>query len=143
MKFQPQTDEEIKLSMCAPAGTYDFEVMDAKDGFSKKGNPMTTVTLKVFVGTKERTIKDYLLEAMAFKLKHFLATIGMAAAYDAGDLDVSTLIGKCGKVTLGIEEQVGYSPKNVVEDYLAPGKEAPAPKAAKPVVTSGSDEPPF
>lgn len=138
------TDEQIALSNCMPVGTYDFEVVGAEDKPSKKGNPMTVVVLKVFVGDKQRTIKDYLLEVFPKKLKHFAYGIGMSAAYDSGYLEPTELIGKCGKVVIGIEDQPGYGPKNVVEDYVVAGKEPPKPKS-KPAVltTSGNDEPPF
>lgn len=144
MKFQPQSDEEIKRAMCAPPGTYDFEVVSAEDKISSKGNPMMVVTIKVFVGGGERTIKDYLMEKMAFKLKHFAHAIGMAKAYDDGGLDPNTLSGCAGKVIIEVQEQDGYGPKNVVDDYVVPGKELAPPKAAVAKFDSTEfEQPPF
>lgn len=154
MKFQPKTDDEIKRAMCAAPGTYDFEVANAVDGFSKVkedgsgGNPMTTLTLRVFVGQSERTVKDFLMEKLQFKLKHFMYSVGFGAEYEAGGLDAALLIGRAGKLVLAIQEQEGYGPKNVVKDYVSGVKgETEQPKAPitapRAAVTSGSEEPPF
>lgn len=145
MKFTPKTDREIQLAMCADPGEYDFEVVGAEDGVSKSsGNPMTTITLKVFVGQSEKSIKDYLMEKLQYKLKHFMYAVGLGAEYEAGGLDAHALIGRSGKLVLGIQQQEGYGPKNTVKDYVVPGKESAAPKAQKAAVASSThDEPPF
>jgi hypothetical protein len=143
LKFQPKTDEEIKRAGLVDPGTYDFEVMGAEDKTSKKGNPMTVVILKVFVGERTREMKDYLLEVFPKKLKHFAYGIGMAKGYDDGYLDPRELVGKCGKVVVGVEDDPQYGTKNVIEDYVVPGKEAPAPKKAALPPQPTVDEPPF
>lgn len=144
MRFQPKTDDEIKLAMCAEPGEYDFEVIAAEDGVSKSsGNPMTTISLKVFVGQGTRTIKDYLMEKLQFKLKHFMYAVGLAAEYEDGAFDAHALIGRTGKLMLGVQTQEGYGPKNTVKDYIVPGKE---PVAAKPKAIAAKvddQEPPF
>ena len=148
MKISPKTDQQIVQENLWPEGEYDFEVAAAEETTSKKGNPMIKVTLVCFDADRKRTITDYLLESMAFKLKHFLYTIGMGAGYESGEFTADQMVGRAGKVILKHEQQEGFMPKNVVKDYISPteadvAKPKPIGGGKSFVAVAGNDEPPF
>lgn len=144
VKITPKTDSQIAEENLWPAGDYDFEVTKAVEKVSKSGNPMIQVDLMCYNGEKRRAVTDYIMEKMAFKLKHFLYGIGMTAAYEAGEFSAEQFQGRAGKVTLRQEQQEGYLPKMVVKDYVVPkeGEAKPAPKRT-PVATEQDDSVPF
>lgn len=135
MKFTSKTEDQIMRESLLEAGDYDFEVIEAKDTVSKKsGKEMIALNLKVFRPDGGFVyVRDYLLEAMAFKLIHFCRTAGLGDAYKNGELTADACNGRAGKVRLIIEEQPGYSPRNAVKDYVAPKDGEAAPTAAAPV----------
>ena len=120
MKFQPKTEAEIAESNLWPAGEYDFGVIDATEKVSKSGNPMVEVGLAVYNEEgQQRRVTDYLMEAMAFKLRHFCEAVGLLHEYEAGMLDPDALVGKTGRVVLKQDPaRDGYNPKNSVKDYV-------------------------
>lgn len=126
MKFAPKSEEELAAELVLPAGTYDFEVVDAEEKLSKGGNEMIVVELKVFNRDGGfRKVTDYLLEKLAFKLRHFCCTTGLIQAYNAGSLSANKCIGRGGKVIIQIEPErksedgsKTYPSKNSVKDYL-------------------------
>ena len=123
MRFTPKSKEELEFENLLPKGEYDFEVVKAEDAVSKKGNEMIKLNLKVFNGDGFQFVTDYLMEAMAFKLRHFFETVGMIASYEAGTVDAADLVGCAGKVRIDIEPASGdYASKNVVKDYVSKAK---------------------
>jgi hypothetical protein len=103
--------------------------------------------MTVFSERGDRKIKDWLMEKMAWKLKHFAAAVGLAEAYESGALDAQALVGRSGKLKLKKGKANGdFAPRNEVKDYCAPSDAAtpkPAANAApKPAAVAG-DEPPF
>jgi hypothetical protein len=150
MQFKPKTDQELADEAMLPEGIYDFTIEKANDTVSKTtGNPMIVVDLTIFSERGERRIKDYLMEKMAWKLKHFAFAIGMGAAYEKGDLDAQAFIGRSGKVKLRKGQANGdFQARNEVKDYIVPDSETmQAPAAANAVrpaaPAAGTDEPPF
>ena len=147
------TEEEAKRGKLREPGTYPFNVATAEDTQSRAGNDMIKVKLEVFdKDGGSFFIYDYLLEAMAFKLRHFAKGTGLLAEYEAGELNAGMMVGKSGGVTLEIEDAQGdYPAKNVVRDYqvpvepqgVKPGHEVV--KAAKPAPAKAPSEndPPF
>lgn len=134
MKFTPMTKEEIELANLLAPGVYPFEILIATDEISKTGNEMIKLKLNVFGEDREAHVFDYLLEKMAFKLRHFAEATDMLADYEAGDLDALRCIGKLGYCKLAIDQGNGEFPaKNVVKDYLK--HEVPL---TKPAATSGA-----
>ncbi len=118
MKFQPKSEDDLKRESLLAPGTYDFEIIEAKDAVSKKGNDMIALKMRVFSSDQgERTVRDWLMPSMGFKLKHFADTTGLTAAYDAGTLDAENCQGRSGKVILAIEDSEQYGPQNKVKDY--------------------------
>lgn len=130
MRITPKTEEQIeKESKFAvwPAGKYNFEVATAVEGKSKNGADMITLTLNVFNDAGESIIvKDYLLEAMAFKLRHACDACGIIEHYENGNFVSFDFEGKRGELELKIEKgqpkQDGsgdlYADKNSVKDYV-------------------------
>lgn len=144
LAFKPKTESE--LSTVAPAGQYEFQVLEAEDRESKSGNPMIYLKLGVFNGDAMRWhISDYLVTAMEAKLRHFADTAGLLARYESGQLAAQDCVGRAGRVKLGIEQDKDgkYPDKNVVKDYvLRPAKPLPGPVAADaPYPNEPSDTP--
>jgi|ERR1044071_770516 hypothetical protein len=142
MKFQPKTEEELQHMGLIDAGVYPFQVMEAVDKKSKSGNDMIEIKIKIWDSEgRERQCFDYLLESMAFKLRHFCETTGLIDKYNLGQIQSSDCIGKSGNVELIIQQgkqkpEGGYYPdKNSVKDYIKSGK--------KEVENSFSDDIPF
>lgn len=146
LAFKPKTEKE--LSTIAPAGQYEFQVLEAEDRESKSGNPMIYLKLGVFNGDAMRWhISDYLVTAMEAKLRHFADTTGLLARYESGQLAAQDCVGRAGRVKLGIEQDKDgkYPDKNVVKDYvLRPAKPLPgAVAAATPAAAEPPDDVPF
>lgn len=149
MKITPKTDEQIARENCMSVGDYDFEVTSAEDKYSKNGNPMIVLGLNVFGNDgRPHQMKAYLMEKMAFQLRHFCYAVGLGAMYETGTLTAPECVGRTGRVSLRVEETPGYLPKNAVRDFVViDPNAAPAPNAAPspsvPAAVAGSDEPPF
>lgn len=141
MKFQPKTEEELEAEMIVPDGEYDFTVMEAEERQSKKGNSMIQVKLNVFTEQGDLHLYDYLLEAMAFKLRHFCSSIGVLADYNLGTLEVSDIVGRSGKVKLTSKKEEGYPLKNVVKDYVKKENGEPPPVGSSPPNPKDDDLP--
>ena len=155
MQFQSKTEKQIQEESLIPAGEYDFTVREAVEKKSKAGNDMIQVDMDIFVDGKERPLKDYLMESMAFKLRHFCFSIGLGCKYEAGTLSAVDCQGKSGKVKIIQKANGDYGLQNSVKDYVvfeAGSEPAPAPvaRAQKSVVADastcgagGNGEPPF
>lgn len=119
MKFTPKTEEQVKSGRMLTPGECDFEVRDAKDEISKKGNAMIHLVLDVWDSEGEQAIvHDYLIEAMPHKVRHFCYGVGLGHAYESGDLSAGICIGKGGRCKLTIKEDQQYGPKNNIADYV-------------------------
>lgn len=148
MKFAPKTEQQVQEEGLLHPGIYDFEVSSAEDTHSNKGNEMVVVKLSVIdADGQERKITDYLLEAMAFKLRHFAYATGLGPKYEIGTLTSDDMKGRTGQCKLRIKPADGeYRSKNEVSDYVvangesAPIKQAGDPRGAAPDL---DDEIPF
>lgn len=150
MKFKPLSDKEIAEMNLWPEGVYGFEILAATDEVSKSGNEMIKVKLAVFNNEGRQTVLfDYLLESMAFKLKHIAKVTGNLEKYDAGVLLAGDLVGKTGNLKLKIQkDKTGqYPDKNVVADYVvsetAIDPQAPLPAGKSNGADIESDSIPF
>lgn len=159
MQFKPMSASDIAKQALIAEGTYDFEVVGAEDKISSKGNPMIVAKLKLYLPSgHERLLKDYLMEAMAFKLRHFCYATGLGDKYESGEFTAGDCVGRAGKVRIVQREARGdFGPQNEVKDYIVSEtvQEKPAPNASpqqvKPAHRSMSDvnggmdpnEPPF
>ena len=158
MKFQPKTEDQLAEESLLPEGVYPFDIINAVDTFSKAGNEMLKIKLMVY-GNDGQTphLYDYLLEKIAFKLRHFAETTGLLKEYERGELNAAMCSGKCGFCKLAIEPAGDYPAKNIVKDYVvqeanhpsasnAPKRATPPPKASKAPGTAGAafdDDIPF
>jgi len=126
MKFDPKTEDELARESLLPDGIYPFEVLLAADEFSKAGNEMIKLKLNVFGPDGEQVhVYDYLLEKLAYKLRHFADTTGLLGDYERGELTAFSCMGKTGYAKIVLEAaNGGYSAKNVVKDYVARDKVA-------------------
>jgi hypothetical protein len=121
MRITPKSEEEIANSLLLPEAVYDFEVQSAIEKPSKNGNDMIEVKLNIYSeGERVAVITDYLLEAMAFKLRHFCDTTGTLADYNDGNLQADKMVGLSGKVLITIKKDSAgkYPDKNNVKDYI-------------------------
>lgn len=125
MRFTPLTEQEIYTSLLLPEGSYNFEVITAKEKISKSGREMIELQLKLWgIDGKEHVIFDYLLEAMKFKLIHFCEATGLKEKYGNGNLNATDCEYKTGKVEIIIQsgqtkpDGSKYQDKNSVKDYL-------------------------
>jgi hypothetical protein len=147
VKFTPKTDEQIaEESEFAPwrEGVYDFEITAGKDKISKAGNEMIELTIKVYDEEgRSRTVFDYLLESVAYKLKNAARACGVDHLYEGGTLEGSDFEGRTGKLKLGIKPaQNGYPANNSVKDYVV-DKSANRAAPKQSVKADLDDEIPF
>jgi hypothetical protein len=124
MNFKPKNDAEINSFDLFPKGEYDFKVLKAKDKVSQNsGNEMIELELDIYsTDGKTARVYDYLLESVAYKLKHFCQAVKLITAYETGNLDADMCIGRTGRCLIEIkQDRTGaYSDKNVVKDYCRP-----------------------
>lgn len=138
MKIHPKTEDQLKREWPLLAnGDYPFTVLESTEQASKsaknKGKMMFGVKLNVHGPKGDHHIFDYFADWFSeWKLRHFAATTGQIAAYEAGELngDLNAFAGKVGYVTIATEQAQGnYPAKNVVKDYVvresAPVSEQP------------------
>lgn len=124
MKFPVYSDDELNEMQSfklMPNGDYDFQVIEAKDTHSKKGNPMIELKIKVWDSDgREYLIFDYLLEQFAWKIKHFCQSTGLEHKWESGDLNADDCLGKCGIADIYTQKSKDpqYSDKNAVKNYL-------------------------
>jgi hypothetical protein len=121
VKFTPKSNEQLEKEAAERGpfrpGIYDFEFTDATDDISKAGNDMLVVTLKVYNDQGEtRKVKDWLLGAMAHKLKHACETCGLGPQYERGEVESFDFLNRSGKVKLGVKDNF-----NNVVDYVVQG----------------------
>lgn len=145
MKVTPKSENEIKSANLLPAGVYDAEIGTAEDKVSAAGNEMIKLDVTVFdKGGKQYFIYDYLLDAMAFKVRHAADACGLLDKYESGQLLADDFIGKsCQvKIKVDISKDVKYPDKNAIVDYIV--AEKPVKKMTKKETEDSiSDSVPF
>src|SRR5271170_1515658 len=134
MKFTPKTDDELATENLLQPGDYDFEISDAEETVSGAGNPMIKMKIKVFdhIGSY-RIVFDYLVESMAYKLKHAAKSCGLGEAYDSGELEAYDFINRSGKCKIIIQKDKAgqYPDKNGISDYIVDETKKTVAVAAK------------
>lgn len=124
MNFTPLSEDQITKLSLLEKGEYPFEVRDAKQKTSSKGNEMLELILCIWDKEgREHIVYDYLMEAFLFKLKHFADAVGLADKYDLGKIEFHECIGKQGVCKIYIKEDKSgqYTAKNAVADYVRQG----------------------
>lgn len=120
MNFSAKTEKQLQSELLIPAGVYPFTVTTAENKKSKAGNDMIELELRVFMPDgRERGLRDWLMEKMAFKLFHFCAYTGLATKYEAGTLEAGDCVGRSGfaKIIVQADKQGQYPDRNSVADY--------------------------
>lgn len=128
MRFTPKTEEEIQAEMLLPDGEYDFTVAKAEEKTSSSGNPMIALDLHVYRPDGGFfTVKDWVLEKFARKLRNFCGALGLMAQYEKGELSAKLIEGRSGRCIIASEKgrkkddgSGEYPPKNVIKDYVLP-----------------------
>lgn len=145
MRFTPKTEEQLVEESLIPAGEYDFCVVSAAEKKSKSGNDMIVVELDIFVNGNARPLRDFLMEAMAFKLRHFCEATGLIEKYNNGTLTALDCENKSGKLKIVIQDSPQYGKQNQVKDYIKDAKPEAGPikKQVVPAASPAHDEPPF
>ena len=132
MKFTAQSEKEIAEAGMLPEGQYPFEISQAEEKLSKAGNEMIVLTVRVYKpdGTFN-LVTDYLMESMAYKLRHCAEACGLVERYESGELDETLFVGKTGTLKLGIQkDKTGqYADRNSVKDYIVDGEKVSIPKS--------------
>lgn len=135
VRVTPKTDEQfdaIEAERKAkrlpwPVDTIcDYEILNAKDSVSSKGNEMIIADVRVFNAKGEqKDLTDYIGEWNEYKLKRI-----NPERYEAGQVDAEDLIGKTGKCKLGLQKgqskgtydtdgkEEFYPDKNDIKEYL-------------------------
>ena len=140
MSYTPITPDEAARLSLKPEGTYAFDVLEAADGTSKKGNSMIAVTLGFYDDNGDRfSVKDWLVHSdnrwAEKKFFDFANTANLSVQYSAGTLKGEDCLGKSGFAMVGIEKGKpkdgggNFPDRNVVKYYVAAKPEA---KKAQP-----------
>ena len=127
MKFTPKTEKEIAEENLWQPGEYSFEVLEAADKVSKAGNEMIELKLKVYADDGGYIfVNDYLMDTVAYKLRHAADACACLAKYETGMLQADDFKAKAGRLKLKIQKDKSgtYPDKNVVGDYVKSGKES-------------------
>lgn len=133
MKFAPKSADELAQESLLEPGLYPFEVQEAIDTWSQAGNEMIKLKILAFGKDGATTVVfDYLLEKLAYKLRHFAEGTGLLAAYEAGELTAAMCVNREGYCKLAVEKQGEFPPRNVVKDYLPKEKSAAKPEPQPP-----------
>jgi hypothetical protein len=122
MKFKAKSENELAEENLLPAGVYPFEVITAEDKQSKAGNDMIALNMRIYSADgRPFFVKDWLMEAMGFKLRHFCEEVGILDKYEAETLTGTDCEGRQGYLVLKQEPAKGdFGPKNSVKDYGKP-----------------------
>ena len=127
-----------------PKGKAPFTILEAEQVTSKSGKEMLKLKLNVHSDDgNDYHVYDYVSpEFMAFKFRHFFYAIGAGQAYEAGTVDVDSLVGREGWCEVGHQKgKDGYKTKESISDYLTESdKSKPVPAPAKP---DNTDDVPF
>jgi len=121
MRVTPKTDEE--LSNVWNAGWYPATIENAVEGLSKNNAEMLTLTVKAYDNDTGRSkeLKDYIVDAVAYKVKHACEACGLIDDYNSGHVDPQKMVSVNLEVKLGIEQDKtgAYPDKNKIIDYRA------------------------
>lgn len=143
MRFAPKTEKEIAEANLWQPGNYSFEIVEATDKVSKSGNDMIELKVKVFNDEgKYILVNDYLLESIAYKLKHAADACGLSDSYNSGSLSGMEFVGKCGTLKLKIQKDKDgqYADKNVIGDYVVNKEVAASNDTPPPASVSIKDD---
>jgi hypothetical protein len=141
-----------------PAGEYEASIEKVEESISKEkvvdgrksgGDPMLVVHVQVYgagnVAGQKQIIKEYITapppgsgrKGSLFKLKSIADAVGLLAEFKSKTLKPRTLVGKCAKVKLSVEEDSQFGDKNRIDSYAKLERLSPVAAGAE------DDEVPF
>ena len=122
MKFDPNAERpEFKPW---PKGTYQFQVVEAKDKVFKTGAEGIAVKLCLYDNAnpdKTTFVYDNLMATAPWRLKTICASLGILESYASGSLEPHDLLERWGKVEVGIKVDTNgvYPARNSVIKYIS------------------------
>lgn len=148
------TESEIAALGILPEGDYSFQVLNAADDISKKGNDMIVLDLCVFAPEGgERKVRDYLVPGTPWgvkKIHDFAHGVGLGGKYDSGEFTADDCLDRTGwckvRVEKGKAKEDGsgnFPDRNAVAWYLVKKPEGAAARPmpdAPAVDVSGADD---
>jgi hypothetical protein len=118
MRFQPKQEHELRDVL--PKGIYTAEVFDAQDTKSKAGNDMIKLNLRVYHNDGKVLLNDYLIEDLAYKIRHFCVAAGILDVYERGELSAADCKNHTIQVRLTVKKSEEYGDQNNIADYVVP-----------------------
>lgn len=122
MNFTPMNEEDLPSgNFLIPKDEYYFEIVEATDKISAKGNEMIELRCAIWKGEKVVTyLFDYLLDAIPAKLRHCCNSIGILDKYQSGNLSAFDFTNKAGWAKVDIQKDTTgkYEDKNIIKDYV-------------------------
>ena len=133
-----------KAGSGAPAyvdeGTYDFEVVEAKEKIASSGNDMIALVLEVAGGT--RVYDNLVFHPKAFwRIDEFRTAIGQEVVEEDVDFEAEDCLGAIGRVKLKLGESNTGKTRNEVLQYLPKEAERPTKAATTPPAKSKAKNP--
>ena len=113
--------EELNTREILEPGKYPFRIVEANEKISSTGNPMIELKLEVSSNDGNTvTVYDYLVstEKMAWKCHHLCCAIGHEELYINGKVNVKSLEGTGGYLSLKIANHPEHGKSNKVKDYI-------------------------
>lgn len=146
MNFSPKSEKEIADAMPQHGMQYDFEVIDAEDKVSAKGNDMIALKLTMYLPNgDEYTVRDWLVGSDALpcvaKIQAFCKTTGILEAYGSGTLTAEMCRGLAGRLKLSITDDPQYGKSYKVADYIGgPAASQPPAEGVPPAKTRAANK---
>lgn len=127
MKWGEQ--DEKGAGVFEPGGVYAFQVLEAEERVSQKGNPYINMKMVVYVDETERTLYDNLMPQLFDKMRDFCDVTGLAQGFADRNITALQCVGREGFIRMTMKED--KNGRLQVQDYLAqrPGD---ASKPTKP-----------
>lgn len=101
-----------------PAGDYPATLIAVEEKVSKKGNDMLELSFKAWGKDRHSTVFEYIVfPTFVWKLKRLARAFGAEAEFEAGTFDPEKYIQQNLTLTLDVEEQERFEPKNVIKAY--------------------------
>src|SRR6056297_3282553 len=124
-------DDEKKPGELELGKSYPFEVVEAEERVSQRGNCYINLKLTVFVGDAQRTMYDNIMPQMPDKLRSFCEAMGLIDQYQSQSLSATDC--QYGEGFLKIDERLDKNSRPQVKSYAPP-------KPAKPTALAGNTD---
>ena len=122
--------DERQAGEIEPGGVYAFEVIEAAEKVSQKGNPYINLKLRIFTDDgSERTAFDNIMPQIPEKMRSFCEVCGLMDEFDSRELEAFHCNRKEGFVRFGTKL---YNDRPQVESYLAKNPHAANAPPTKP-----------